>query len=159
MPKEYFCRNRIDNIDCGETEIEKFEKGRYSICKKCRIQKISGKNSQRKHLDILDKIKKIDPKEEIQTVVEYSLKYKNFNFENSIFDNIQKITEDNRLIIEDINTQETHKNKLFQNLDNLEKKYEQVRVVFNLMKERIQDLELDIIDIKKKINIDISVWK
>lgn len=38
MPKQYFCKNIINDIVCGETESEKFEKGRYSICKKCRAK-------------------------------------------------------------------------------------------------------------------------
>ena len=38
MPKQHFCKNIENNIICGEIEPEKFEKGRYSICKKCRTR-------------------------------------------------------------------------------------------------------------------------
>lgn len=36
MSKQYFCKKGFDGMICGETKIENFEKGRYSICKKCK---------------------------------------------------------------------------------------------------------------------------
>lgn len=37
MPKDYFCKKYNDFVQCCETNPIKFEPGRYSICKKCRI--------------------------------------------------------------------------------------------------------------------------
>lgn len=150
MPKKYFCKFE----GCGEIDPENFENGRYSTCKKCRIKGITEKIYQRKHLELIDKIRKIDPEEEIQMVVDYSLKNKEFNDGFSVLENIVKITEDHKKIVEEINTSKINKDKLFQNFDELKSNYEQVRIVFNAMKNRIEDLEFDLLQFKNKIDLE-----
>lgn len=36
MEKVYFCRQRNNGTECGETDPSKFPEGRYSACKECR---------------------------------------------------------------------------------------------------------------------------
>lgn len=36
MPKEYYCKQLKGFFNCGETDPEKFEKGRYTTCRECR---------------------------------------------------------------------------------------------------------------------------
>jgi hypothetical protein len=40
MSKVHFCKKYVDNVLCGERDSDKFEKGRYSICKECKKREI-----------------------------------------------------------------------------------------------------------------------
>jgi hypothetical protein len=148
MPKRYFCKEIKDNKQCGETNLEKFEKGRYSTCKDCKSKYVLRKITERKNLELFDKVRRIDPEEEIRTVVDYALNIKSFDGDFSIVESIKNINEDNRKILEKINTSKVDKSKLFQNFDDLESKYDQVKIVFNIMKEKIESLESEVSEIK-----------
>lgn len=154
MSKEYYCKYSLGGKDCGENNPENFEKSRYKICKKCRIKSISDKSFQRRHIDYIDKIKKIDPEEEIQTVIEFSMKCKNFGLECSILDSIEKINENNKTLSEKINSNEEIRNELLKNFDELDKNYQQVKIAFNLMREKIYEMDEEFNEFKKKIDIE-----
>jgi hypothetical protein len=153
MTKEYYCKYSLGGKECGENNPEKFEKSRYKICKKCRIKSISDKSFQRRHIDYIDKVKKIDPEEEIQTVVEYSIKCKNYGLEYSILDNIEKLNDNVKTISEKLNSNEEIRNELLKNFIEIDKNYQQVKIAFNLMREKIYEREKESIDFKKNFDI------
>ena len=63
MSKEYFCK-QIKGLDlCGESDPEKFSKGRYSSCKECR--NLYGKNYNKKLREDERKEKEMDYIEKI----------------------------------------------------------------------------------------------
>jgi hypothetical protein len=72
MTKEYHCKYFTNEIMCGEKDVENFEKGRYNICKKCRIKYITEKSLQRKKIEETFDNKKIQ--ESFQNI--------NLNFDN-----------------------------------------------------------------------------
>jgi hypothetical protein len=63
MPKEYFCKKFNDFIQCCETDPLKFEKGRYSLCKKCRIA--SSTEQKRKKKQEIEKNELYDTVKEV----------------------------------------------------------------------------------------------
>jgi len=158
MSKSYFCNKITDGIQCKDTNPENFEKSRYSICKKCRSKSIMENKSYRNNLELYDKVKKIDPKEEVQLVIEYSLKNKNFIGELSIFDNIEILNKNNKELVEKIDLEVNDKQKIIQNFDKLEKNYEAMRLAFNSMRDTVVYLDSEIIHLKKKIDTD-SIFK
>jgi hypothetical protein len=153
MTKEYLCKNTINEIICGEENPENFIKGRYGICKKCRSKMVSEQNQKRKYIDIIEKVKKIDPKEEIQMVIEYSIKNKNYGLQKSILSNIEKLNDENKIIIEKVNTLDKSKNILFENFDELDKNFQQSKIEFNLMNEKIYKIDEEFKEFKKTIDI------
>jgi hypothetical protein len=155
MNKKYFCKSKINDEECGETNPENFEIGRYSTCKECRSKNITQKSVQRKNLEIIDKVRRIDPGEEIRTVVDYTINHKAFDGDFSIVESIKNINEQNRKILEKISVTDTDKNEIFQNFENLETKLGRVGIAFNTMIKKIEDLEYELIEIKKKSNLDL----
>jgi hypothetical protein len=154
MPKSYFCNKITDGIQCKDINPENFEKGRYSICKKCRIKNVMENKSYRNNMELYDKVKKIDPKEELQLVVEYSLKNKNFTGELSIFDNIEILNKNNKELIEKIDLESNDKQKIIQNFDKLEKNHEAMRLAFNSMRDTVVYLDSELTLLKRNIDID-----
>ena len=63
MPKDFFCKRIEDNNICGEKDPEKFEKGRYSICKECR-RKETYKSIKKKR----DKEQEDNDEKELETI-------------------------------------------------------------------------------------------
>jgi hypothetical protein len=155
MPKEYYCKNFIEGNICGEKDIDKFEIGRYSICKKCRNKSIVDKTNQRKQLDLIDKVKKIDPKENIQDVVEYIVKYKNFGYGNSILQNIENLMEENHLILETNDNIKNITDNLSKNFLEIDKTMEQITLAFNLMRNKIYEVESEFLEFKKSIDVNL----
>ena len=49
MSKVYFCKQEKDNKICGESNPDYFPKGRYSICKECKLE-YHKKQSHQKYL-------------------------------------------------------------------------------------------------------------
>jgi hypothetical protein len=71
MPKIYRC-NKINElgITCGETEAFRFEDGRYTTCKKCRLRFMSEYNKSKKSNKKEEVVNKIDPDNNIRYVIE-----------------------------------------------------------------------------------------
>jgi cellulose biosynthesis protein BcsQ len=59
MPKQHFCKTISDTVICGERDPEKFEPGRYSICKKCRTKATNNVVKKRRELEKEVKLKEI----------------------------------------------------------------------------------------------------
>lgn len=51
MPKQHFCKTIQEDTICGEKDPEKFESGRYSICKKCRTKATNNIVKKRRELE------------------------------------------------------------------------------------------------------------
>jgi len=74
MSKVYFCTKlTFGGFQCGETDPEKFPKGRYSECKECKNRYSRDYFHNRRNEEINNKVEKIDPKQEIRTVVENTI--------------------------------------------------------------------------------------
>jgi hypothetical protein len=154
MTKEYFCKNTTNGIECGEKNPMNFFEGRYGICKKCRSKMVNEKAQQKKYIDSIEKIKKIDPKEEIQTVIDYTLKYKSYGMEFSILDNIYEINKQNKILIENMNCINIDKKILFDNIELLDKYQNQISIAFNAMRNKIEEINLEILEFKRLVDIE-----
>jgi hypothetical protein len=106
-----------------------------------------------------DKVKKIDPDDDIQQIIEYTLKNKNFMDDLSVFECIENISEDNKIILERINIEKSDKDKLFQNFEILNKKYEEMKNGYTIMKTKIEELDSEIVILKRKNNCDLEFEK
>lgn len=154
MTKEYLCKNTINEVICGEKNPEKFIKGRYGICKKCRSKMVSEQNQQRKYIDIIEKVKKIDLKDDIQIIFDYNVKYNKYEMESSILDSIYELNKENKKIVESIKYISIDKNILFENFDKLDKFQKLMANAFNIMKTKIEELDSELSQFKKDIDIN-----
>jgi hypothetical protein len=139
MTKQYFCKNVIDTIPCNESDPDNFVKGRYSICIKCRNSKNRQTMKDKKVKETKDEINEVDNGKNIQKIVDYSLKNKNFTDGTSLYETIQKINEENKVLVKKIEV-----------FEKFEKNYEKIINAFNLMKLKIENLESELIEHKRK---------
>jgi hypothetical protein len=74
MSKVYFCKKlNSEFIQCGESDPDKFQKGRYSICKNCQKMEIYELRRKKKELSELEELKKDDTESKIEKVVKRTL--------------------------------------------------------------------------------------
>jgi hypothetical protein len=67
MTKKYYCEKINSNlVQCGETCPEKFTKGRYSKCKKCKNEEIYKLRHDKKSEEIKNQEKQLDPDSNIK---------------------------------------------------------------------------------------------
>jgi hypothetical protein len=101
MPKVYFCKNiKSSSVICGETDPDRFEKGRYSTCRACRASSQKSKKEEIKVKEIDEKNDGIDPSRNLRKIIEDTVVYKPLfdnmtigerfrNIDNRILDNIE----------------------------------------------------------------------
>ena len=99
--KEYFCNKMIDLKTCGETDPLKFEKGRYSTCKKCRVKLnssyVANKKKSEEEQEYKEITDKVDPDYNIRYIVEETFLntplIRNKSIVNVIIANEMELTE------------------------------------------------------------------
>jgi len=71
MSKQYFCKRILEaGYVCGEKDIKKFEPGRYTVCKACRLKYMSDYNKNRRNIALNERMDELDPDKKIRAVVE-----------------------------------------------------------------------------------------
>jgi hypothetical protein len=74
MSRTYLCTKlSFGGFQCGETDPEKFPKGRFSECKECKNRYIREYSNNKRHEGINNVVEKIDPKKELRLVIENTI--------------------------------------------------------------------------------------
>jgi len=148
MPKIYRC-DKINElgITCGETDNTKFEKGRYSTCKNCRLRFMSEYNKSKREHKQEDIISKVDPDNNIRWVIEDTIKRVRFCGDYTI---LEKFKDNDELLGEALSTNykrnENTELKVYE-LENmfsmmfkeLKKENELLKIEINTLKEKLSD--------------------
>lgn len=81
MPKQYYCDKFLeDKSVCGEKDPEKFETGRFSSCRACRVKANNLYVKQKKDEKVKEKFKTIDSDNNIKCLIEDTIvKYPIYN--------------------------------------------------------------------------------
>lgn len=136
MPKQHFCKKYNENILCGEKDPEKFEKGRYSICKECKKKEIYAIQKSKREKQKLNEVITIDSVVKGEDLKDTILKVPLYNGE-TIMENFKSVIEsiDNLRIKHNdsinimnltISIFQKNQNELQKKYDDLQKKYEGV---------------------------------
>lgn len=114
MPKIHFCKNFNNSIQCGEKDPEKFEKGRYSICKSCRSKNSGEARKDKKKDEMEERLKIIDPDEDFK----FLFRYQKITLDNkhSIRDVIRSIFNENKQIKEELSQIRNQYNIILNNM-------------------------------------------
>jgi hypothetical protein len=151
MPKTHFCKNFIDFVQCSETNSDKFEFGRYSICRKCRSL-----NSCKRKLEIQENIKDEKIKEQIKEVI----KNEDLIEDKTIVD----FVIDSRKIVSDVaqnshiyKIKKEHINQNFnsfnENIKNLSIQLSSLNELVKNLEQRVKFLEIDNQEMREKLDI------
>jgi hypothetical protein len=150
VEKSYYCKQMKEGYSCGETDPEKFQKGRFSACKECRNSYIREYNKR------LYEEEKLVKKMEIPVKITEG----RGDLGKNVHDLIINILETYPLKdigialpikfqdieIEMVQDYTRHKNRI----DELEEKFNKLQSkILNLEKEN-QDLKKEIIELKNK---------
>jgi hypothetical protein len=149
MPKTYFCEKINTNlIKCGETDPEKFTKGRYSKCKKCKNEEIYKLRHEKKSEEIKNYEKQLDPDSHfkwlILNFIENHPVVKNKTMKEAISENMEEITKINETSqIFTVKKQILNDNfeKLYEKYKNLYKSHYELHSFCASLEERIKILE------------------
>jgi len=155
MPKIHFCKYYNEFIQCCETNPEKFEFGRYSICRKCRIIQNSikriSKNEENKKEKIKETIKDVLDTEDLvegKSITEF------LNDSHKIVSDMAQNSYVYKVRREEIN-------KFFElvckDIDNLRKTMKELIVENDNHRKRIKFLESDVEKLNEKLNIKNSL--
>lgn len=176
MTKQYFCKKINEGKECQETDQDKFEKGRRSICKECRKilskeqrAEIKNQNSedwlpaklvipkdfQRERSKVLKISQTVNSKESEDFQSERSKAPKSnpsfFEFMevcNKKISKLERMNEKNKIRKEKINHNFKDHDNCISSLNNLFKEH------FNTLFTVSKNLEADVKRMKKKIGID-----
>jgi hypothetical protein len=141
MPKVYFCKKQENEVICGETNIDNFEKGRYSICKECRKKELKQYKEKRKEIDLIEKKKNVDPSSNIQWLIENTIETKPIIEGKSIIVSLEETKRKLDECIEGDSWRKTNINTNFEMLNNR----------MHMYKERCESLETRVHILESKI--------
>jgi len=152
MPKVHFCKRVEEGIICGQTDPEKFEVGRYSICKDCRRKETYISIKKKKVDDKEIKIEKIFSGVDLSEIAKDTFLKIPINNGETMGQNLESLTrsidkfkieynENNNIINMNLSLFQKSQNDFRKKYDDLHKKYDD-------LKEKYDKLEKYCFDIK-----------
>jgi hypothetical protein len=136
MPKEYCCNKILESgAVCGERDTTKFNVGRYTTCKNCRLKFMSNYNKSKSSGKKDEKNSIIDPEYNVRYLIEDTIKRIPLIERNTIPERIEIIEEE---YIDSLTKQQI--------------KNEQVQLKFLVLEQKINTLEKYIEKIEKELS-------
>lgn len=130
MPKVYFCDKIFEGKVCGETNQDKFEKGRYSLCKECKKKQVYQIRKSKKEEDKDKKIKEVDLEGNLREIAADTIMKIPLKNGDTIQENFKDLSREISSVRESHNDQINITNRNFDaftiRYDNLYKKYESI---------------------------------
>lgn len=93
MSKIYKCIKLIDDKICGESNIDNFKQGRYTICKKCINQDLKEYREKQKKLKNIEKRKDIDPTDNLSWLIKNIIKTEPIVDSKNILEAIDEVSK------------------------------------------------------------------
>jgi hypothetical protein len=135
MTKEYFCSKILSTgITCGERDSSKFISGRYTTCKKCRLQKMSDYNKSKTSKKKDEESEKIDPDCNIRWIIEDTIKRIPLINRQTIPERIESSEEDITNIL-NLHHEYTEKNDSM--IEDLQKQIKELQTQIEFLKSKI----------------------
>jgi hypothetical protein len=150
MPKEYFCTKLNDlEIPCGERDVSKFNEGRYSTCRSCRLKSMSEYNKTKTNKSKEQKNKLLDPDYNIRCLIEDTIKRVPISSDQTIVERIENNEFD---ISEMVSTNYAFTSKTSEKLETIEKQIEIMSKCIKTMASMLPEDKFE--EIKKMYFLD-----
>lgn len=145
MPKTHFCKRAENGTTCGEMDETKFESGRYSICRECRLKENYISMRKRREKDKVLRVESIADKSSLLEMARdtfLKLPIDTVEIPDSKFESISRVINKIKTDhTESINIMNLNVS-IFQKAQNdMRKKYDDLSEKYDHLKEKYEKIE------------------